>query len=387
MANSENKGKAAAIIAAGGSSSRMNGADKLFAEIDGVPVIMRAVLAFERAESIDEIIIASNSEAKIKKLCKEYSITKLKTVVNGGSDRCESVLNAVKQVSADINIIAVHDGARPFITSELINKITCLAEEKGAVIPAVRVKDTVKIVQNGAIISTPGRDELYLAQTPQAFLLSKYLEAVHKSSGLTVTDDAMLFENAGFEVFITEGNYKNKKITTPEDLNNVQCTMNNEQLRIGIGYDVHKFAKERELILCGVEIPHEEGLLGHSDADAAVHALIDALLGALALGDIGKHFPDTDPQYKGISSMELLSRVNALINEHGYKPSNIDITIIADRPKLAPYIMQMQENIAGACKVPLGAVSVKATTEEGLGLAGKGIGANAVCLLKSITVT
>ena len=368
------------------------GFDKLFAEISGIPVIIRAVLALERAESISEIIIAIKPENKdkIKRLCGEYGVSKLKAVVSGGEQRQESVLNAVRKVSSGVDVIAVHDGARPFITPENIDRIVGLAREKGAVIPAVRVKDTIKSVGDGRILETPDRAGLYAAQTPQAFLLEKYMAAVGATlrgcpSGTSFTDDAQMLENAGFEVFIAEGDYGNIKITTQEDLlvgaNSVRPP-NPQELRIGSGYDVHKFAKDRKLILCGVEIPHDEGLLGHSDADVAVHALMDALLGALALGDIGKHFPDTEPKYKGISSMELLRRVILLINEKGCEPSNLDITIIAERPKLAPFILQMRENIAAACKIPLDRVSVKATTEEGLGLAGKGIGAHAVCMVK-----
>jgi 2-C-methyl-D-erythritol 4-phosphate cytidylyltransferase/2-C-methyl-D-erythritol 2,4-cyclodiphosphate synthase len=377
-----NDKKAAAIIAAGGSSSRMNGEDKLFADLCGVPVIIKSVTAFEEAESISEIIIAAKLEnaGKIRELCGEYGITKLKAVVSGGESRQQSVMNAINEVSAGIEIIAVHDGARPFVTTESINKIVKLTEEKHAVIPAVRVKETVKNVHNGRIISTPDRENLYLAQTPQTFLLSKYLEAVEKTKNISVTDDAALFENAGFEVFITEGDYKNIKITTKDDLCNSQFTIHNAQLlRIGMGYDVHQLVEGRKLVLCGVEILHDEGLLGHSDADVAVHALMDALLGSVALGDIGLHFPDNEKENKGISSMELLKRVVKLVNKKGYVPFNIDITIIAERPKLMPYNLQMRENISSVCKIPVDCVSVKATTEEGLGLAGKGIGANAVC--------
>jgi len=380
MMNNAKKGKTAAIIAAGGSSSRMNGTDKLFAEINGIPVIMHAVLAFERAETISEIIIATRLEnkPKIEMLCSEHGISKPLIITESAETRQQTIINALKANTSDI--IAVHDGARPFITPEFIDRLVNLAGEKGAVIPVVRVKETVKVVRGEKIISTPDRDELYLAQTPQVFLFEKYMEAVKISGDRSFTDDAQLFERVGMEVFVTEGDYSNIKITTKNDLPD-------STPRIGTGYDVHKLAQNRKLILCGVEIPCDEGLLGHSDADVAVHALMDALLGALALGDIGKHFPDNDPQYKGISSVELLERVIALIREKGYAPSNIDITIIADRPKLAPFITQMRENIAEACKIPLDAVSVKATTEEGLGLAGKGIGANAVCLLVKANIT
>ena len=176
---------------------------------------------------------------------------------------------------------------------------------------------------------------------------------------------------------LTEGDARNIKITTPDDLPDKGKAM----IRIGHGYDVHLLAENRKLIIGGTEISYELGLLGHSDADVLVHAVMDAMLGALALGDIGKHFPDSDPQYKGADSIELLKRVNEMIRERGYEVSNLDCTINAEKPKLAPYIAQMRENIAAACGVQPDLVSVKATTEEGLGLAGKGIGAVCVCLL------
>jgi 2-C-methyl-D-erythritol 2,4-cyclodiphosphate synthase/2-C-methyl-D-erythritol 4-phosphate cytidylyltransferase len=362
----------------------MNGEDKLFANLSGTPVLIRAVSAFQQAQSVSEIIIAARPESKeeIEHLCRKYAITKLRAVVSGGESRQQSVLNAVNAVSKGIDIIAIHDGARPFVTSESVEALIALAGEKGAVIPAVRVKETVKQAQDGKIIATPDRQGLYLAQTPQVFLLSKYLEAVHNADG-TETDDALLLEKAGIDVYIAEGDYGNIKITTPEDLAGADDSARLPQdARIGFGYDVHRLVPGRKLILCGVEMAHETGLLGHSDADAATHALMDALLGSLALGDIGTHFPDTDALYEGISSVGLLRQVMTLVNEKGFTPSCIDITIIAEKPKLAPYINLMRENIAEACGVSPGTVSVKATTEEGLGLAGQGIGAHAVCIVK-----
>ena len=396
--------KAAAIIAAGGSSLRMDGENKLFADLGGIPVLIRAVSAFEKAKSVDEIIIAAKPEnkEKIRALCAEYGITKLTAITGGGENRQASVLGAVRAVhraaygspqdsDRHIDVIAVHDGARPFVSPEDIDNIIALAREKGAVIPAVKVKETVKAAKDGKVFETPDRDGLYLAQTPQVFSLSEYMRAVEYFTepggefsfadydGAAVTDDASMLEKAGFDVFITEGNYRNIKITTPEDLAAARSIITD--MRVGTGYDVHRLVKGRRLILCGVDIPNETGLLGHSDADVASHALTDALLGALALGDIGVHFPDNSPEYKDISSIALLRRVIGLIADKGYTPSNLDITIIAESPKLAPFIPQMRENIAAACGIPPERVSVKATTEEGLGLAGRGIGANAVCML------
>ena len=380
--------KTAAIIAAGGTGSRITGADKLFADLGGTPCLIRAILPFEDAASITEIVVAARPETaeRIAELCKNHGISKLKAIVNGGQTRMQSVLNALAQVSADINFIAVHDGARPFITAPEIDSLVKSGRELGAVIPAVAVKETVKVTKNNKIINTHDRSGLYLAQTPQIFPLAQYRKAaeIALNSGKTFTDDAAMLETAGFEVSVTQGNYNNIKITTPDDLQAAQTYFDKipHDCRIGTGYDVHRLVEGRELILCGVKIPHDKGLLGHSDADVALHALMDALLGAAALGDIGAHFPDSDPAYKGISSLKLLRQTMKLLDKAGYKPSNIDITIIAEAPKLAPYITQMRSNTAKACEIPIEFVSVKATTEEGLNLSGKGIAANAVCMVK-----
>jgi len=225
-------------------------------------------------------------------------------------------------------------------------------------------------------------------QTPRCFL-REVLEEAHAAAardGFTGTDDASLVERLGLPVLLTEGNRNNIKLTTGEDLRMAEELLREPALptlRIGTGYDVHRLVPDRELILCGVKIPHTLGLLGHSDADVALHALMDAMLGAMALGDIGKHFPDSDPTYKGISSMKLLEHTVNLLKEHGARVSNCDVTIVAQKPKLAPYILQMRQNVAGALGLPLDRVSVKATTTEQLGFEGEqlGISAQAVAMV------
>ena len=199
------------------------------------------------------------------------------------------------------------------------------------------------------------------------------------------TDDAQLLDSIGIKPHLTKGEYSNIKITTPEDLMYLK-NYSQEELRVGHGYDVHRFVKGRELILGGVKIPYEKGLLGHSDADVLLHALMDALLGAAALGDIGKHFPDSDPSYSGISSMTLLEKVYDLLALAGYKPSNADITVIAQEPKLAGYIQKMRDNISLALGLDRDRISIKATTEEGLGFTGnkEGIAAHAVVTIKGV---
>lgn len=223
--------------------------------------------------------------------------------------------------------------------------------------------------------STPPRQKLFAMQTPQCFDRAAYLALAGDEA---VTDDCQLFEQAGRPVQLVAGEYENYKITTPDDLKG-ETTM-----RIGHGYDVHKLVEGRDLILGGVKIPYEKGLLGHSDADVLTHAVMDALLGAAALGDIGKHFPDSDPAYKGADSLALARHVAALLAEQGYRPVNVDATILCQAPKLAPHIPAMAQNLAAALGMEPGAVSVKATTEEHLGFTGQGLGiaAHAVALLE-----
>ena len=256
------------------------------------------------------------------------------------------------------------------------------AANTGAAAPAVPVKDTIKVAdKDGKVVTTPDRATLYAVQTPQCFDRALYLQALEAVSGekaSLVTDDCSLFELAGLPVTLTAGDYANLKITTKEDL------QKENTMRIGHGYDVHRLVEDRKLILGGVEVPYEKGLLGHSDADVLLHAVMDAVLGAAALGDIGQHFPDTDPAYKGADSLALTREVAKIIAAHGYKVGNIDATILCQRPKLAPHIPAMRKNIADAFGLPLDAVSVKATTEEHLGFTGEGLGiaAHAVALIE-----
>ena len=236
------------------------------------------------------------------------------------------------------------------------------------------------------VAETPDRSTLYAVQTPQCFDRAAYLAALEEldaEKARLVTDDCSLFELTGRPVQLTQGDYANLKITTREDLPRPQ-QKEGEPMRIGHGYDVHRLVEGRKLILGGVEIPYEKGLLGHSDADVLLHAVMDAVLGAAALGDIGQHFPDTDPAYKGADSLALTREVARIIAEHGYKVGNIDATILCQRPKLAPHIPAMRRNIADAFGLPVDAVSVKATTEEHLGFTGEGLGiaAHAVALIE-----
>ena len=368
-----------AIIVAAGASRRM-GFDKLSYRLpDGRTVLETSCALFAAHPAVDELVLVAGGN---RPQCEAIAAACPKpcTVVQGGATRADSVRSGL--AAAKGQLVAIHDAARPFASAEIITAALQAAAESGAAAPAVPVKDTIKIAdQDGKVVATPDRAMLYAVQTPQCFDRALYLQALEAVSGekaSLVTDDCSLFELASLPVTLTAGDYTNLKITTKEDL------QKEKTMRIGHGYDVHRLVEDRKLILGGVEVPYEKGLLGHSDADVLLHAVMDAVLGAAALGDIGQHFPDTDPAYKGADSLALTREVAKIIAAHGYKVGNIDATILCQRPKLAPHISAMRQNIADAFGLPLDAVSVKATTEEHLGFTGEGLGiaAHAVALIE-----
>ena len=368
-----------AIIVAAGASRRM-GFDKLSYRLpDGRTVLETSCALFAAHPAVDELVLVAGGN---RPQCEAIAAACPKpcTVVQGGATRADSVRSGL--AAAKGQLVAIHDAARPFASAEIITAALQAAAESGAAAPAVPVKDTIKIAdQDGKVVATPDRAMLYAVQTPQCFDRALYLQALEAVSGekaSLVTDDCSLFELVGLPVTLTAGDYANLKITTKEDL------QKENTMRIGHGYDVHRLVEDRKLILGGVEVPYEKGLLGHSDADVLLHAVIDAVLGAAALGDIGQHFPDTDPAYKGADSLALTREVAKIIAAHGYKVGNIDATILCQRPKLAPHIPAMRQNIADAFGLPLDAVSVKATTEEHLGFTGEGLGiaAHTVALIE-----
>lgn len=368
-----------AIIVAAGASRRM-GFDKLSYRLpDGRTVLETSCALFAAHPAVDELVLVAGGN---RPQCEAIAAACPKpcTVVQGGATRADSVHNGL--AAAKGLLVAIHDAARPFASEEVITRVLQAAAKTGAAAPAVPVKDTIKVAdKNGKVVTTPDRATLYAVQTPQCFDRALYLQALEAVSGekaSLVTDDCSLFELAGLPVTLTAGDYANLKITTKEDL------QKENTMRIGHGYDVHRLVEDRKLILGGVEVPYEKGLLGHSDADVLLHAVMDAVLGAAALGDIGQHFPDTDPAYKGADSLALTREVAKIIAAHGYKVGNIDATILCQRPKLAPHIPAMRKNIADAFGLPLDAVSVKATTEEHLGFTGEGLGiaAHAVALIE-----
>ncbi|MBR1970082.1 MAG: 2-C-methyl-D-erythritol 2,4-cyclodiphosphate synthase [Clostridia bacterium] len=377
--------KVSAIILAAGSGSRM-GTDKMLYSLLGKSVIIHTIEKFLRCERVDEIIVVAseNNINIIKEEIKNNSISNCK-VITGGKERGESSYKGIKEAMGEY--VLIHDGARPLITPEVINSVVDGALKYGASAPGCTPKDTVKKTADGFVNETFKRSELVNIQTPQGFKKTAIIKAYEKI-GFNETDDCAVIEKAGERVYVCEGSYENIKITTPMDIVVAENIIKKERgacMRIGTGFDTHKLTEGRKLIIGGVEIPFEKGLLGHSDADVLVHAIIDALLGAAALGDIGSHFPDTDEAYKGISSIELLERTAKLLLENGYTVSNIDSTIIVQKPKMAPHIDAMRENIAKALGIDVNFVSVKAKTNEHMGFTGRGEGieARAVALLNA----
>ena len=379
-----------AVLVAAGSSTRM-GFDKLSFDLGGETVLERSVRAFDECPEVDELVIVTGASSENA----QRAVARCKKpvrLVKGGSTRAESARSGV--AAAHGKLVAVHDAARPFVSQSVIADTIAAAARCGAAAPAVPVKDTIKQAKGGdgktvpegcMVENTPDRSTLYAVQTPQCFDRAAYLAALDEldeASARLVTDDCSLFELTGRPVELVQGDYANIKITTREDL--PRAGNGGKKMRIGHGYDVHRLVEGRKLIMGGVTIPYEKGLLGHSDADVLLHAVSDALLGAAALGDIGKHFPDTDPRYEGADSLMLLREVGRLLDETGYTVGNIDATVLCQAPKLAPHIPAMRQNIANALGLALDDVSVKATTEEHLGFTGEGLGiaAHAVALIE-----
>ncbi len=384
-----------AIIAAGGAGLRMGtSTPKQFTELLGVPILIHTIRAFRQVPAIGAIIVVAPAEHRERTLAllTQHQLDDHCTVVNGGKLRQDSVRIGLAQVPDDSPLVAVHDGARPLISPEDIQRCLDAATTHGAAIMAVPVKDTLKAVgADTAIRHTVERESLWQAQTPQVIRTDLLKEAFAKADqdDFIGTDEASLLEHGGWPVVVVQGSATNLKITRPDDLLMAEAILmkqqSSQQMRIGHGFDAHRLVAGRPLILGGMEIPHELGLLGHSDADVLTHALCDAILGAIGAGDIGRHFPDSDPQYKGISSIKLLAQVIDLAAAKHFRLANGDITVVAERPKLAPHFPAMQKILAEACQVEPNAINLKASTTEKMGYTGReeGISAHAVVLMAS----
>ena len=379
--------KVVAIVPAAGQGRRMGGGrNKLFLPLARCPILIRTLETLSSCDLISEVIIAAAPEetAQVEEMLRLWqtnlNLLPIRVVV-GGAERQHSVANALAALPPDTDFVMVHDGARPLVPTQVLTAAVREAGEFGAVIVAVPVKDTVKQVEAGVVIATPPRETLWAVQTPQIFrrdlLVRAYAQAT--ADGFVGTDDASLVERLNEPVRVVQGSYRNIKVTTPEDMLIAETLFRGKEgpsmeFRVGNGYDVHRLVAGRRLVLGGVVVPYELGLDGHSDADVLLHALKDALLGAAGLGDIGRHFPDHDPAYKDISSLVLLARVADKLHCDGWRVNNVDVTAIAEAPKLAPYVDEMADNIARCLSMSRAAVNVKATTTEKLGFTGRGEG-------------
>ena len=381
-----------ALIAGGGRGLRFGGAQpKQLRLLGGRSILERSVDVFRGCDAIDDIVVALPAEWAQNPPPSLLAGGKPIEIIAGGERRRDSVARAFSRVVDRADVVVVHDAARPFVTVETIERTIAAAAESGAAIAAIAAHDTVKRVDARRIVTaTLPREEIFLAQTPQAFRTT-----VHESAlalGGDATDEAMLAEQAGHRVQIVEGDPRNLKITTPADLMLAERMLEERSpaplaMRIGNGYDLHRLVAGRPLILGGVTIPFDKGLLGHSDADAICHAVTDAVLGASGAGDIGRHFPDTDPAWHGANSIELLRKAMAIVQDAGLAVVNVDVVVIAQRPKLMPYIDAIRANLSGALGCEVSRVSVKGKTNEGLDSMGTGesIAVHAVALLARVS--
>ena len=382
-----------AIIAAGGRGQRFGGTQpKQLLAVAGRTLLERSVAAFLTHPAIHEVVVALPRDVADAPPPYLRAPAKPLRLVAGGVRRQESVAKAFDAASKLSDMIVIHDAARPFVSADLISRTIAAAAESGAALAAMQAQDTVKQVDRLFVKTTLPRESIFLAQTPQAFRRNVLRDALALGSrGVEATDEAALAEQAGHPIRVVEGETSNIKITTADDLVVAEAIARGRAgsqtaFRIGSGYDLHRLVEGRPLVLGGVTIPFDRGLQGHSDADAVCHAITDAVLGAAAAGDIGGHFPDSDPQWRGASSVDLLRRAVAIVRERGFAVGNVDVVVIAERPRLSPYIDAMRATIAGIFEIAPGRVSIKGKTNEGIGELGRGeaIAVHAVALLAQL---
>ena len=371
-----------AILAAGGSGRRA-GLAKQWLVLGGETVLRRAARSVLACDLVDELVAVVPAGDEARALGELAGLPRPIRTLAGGPERADSVRSGLAALPG-AGLVLVHDAARPFATGALARQVLLAADREGAALAALPASDTVKRADpGGRVAETLDRRELWLAQTPQAFradLLRRAFEAAGASAS-EATDECQLVERLGLPVALVAGEPGNLKITGPEDVDRARASLE-APMAMGVGYDVHPFAAGRRLVLGGVEF-EGDGLEGHSDADVCAHAIGDAILGAAGLGDLGRHFPDTDPRWKGVSSLLLLREIARMAAERGWRLGNCDLTLAARRPRIASRAEEMRVRLAEALGVSPGQVNVKATTGEGLGFVGRGEGvaAHAVALL------
>lgn len=368
------------IICAAGKGQRAGFAkNKLLVPFEGTTLLFKTVSAFD-FPAVDEIVVTANAEDmdEISALCESFPRCR---VTLGGFDRSHSVYNALKECNADI--VLIHDGARAFVSREIIEGCIESVKTNGSGVCAIPCSDTVAATKNGKILSVPQRDTLRQIQTPQGFfrenILSAY-ERAFENENASYTDDSSVFAQYCGAPYLCEGSRDNIKMTYAEDFID-------KQARCGFGVDTHAFGKEQDfIVLAGVKIPSDSGLIAHSDGDVLIHAVMDAMLSAAGLKDIGHYFPDTDEEWKGASSMRMLSLVADLLEKQGFAVKNLSVAIQAEKPRLAKYIDEMKNSLSGVLSLDPAYIGISAGTNEGLGYVGegKGITVNAYVLLKRI---
>jgi 2-C-methyl-D-erythritol 4-phosphate cytidylyltransferase / 2-C-methyl-D-erythritol 2,4-cyclodiphosphate synthase len=401
------KVRIAAVVAAGGSGIRIGSAiPKQFLELAGKPILLHTIERIASLEGVVQITIALPSRhiAPAREMLGRRLWKIPVNCIRGGSTRQDSVRRGVSKAARDVELILVHDAVRPLCDTETMQRVVETAVARGGAIPGIPATDTIqRVSRKGRILATPPREELFAIQTPQCFhagILRSSLERAHKA-GFVGTDESSVVRWAGHPVFVVMGSPENIKITRPLDLKIAEHLMGSglakdscsgeemeaaAMFRIGQGIDYHRMVEGRRLILGGVEVPFEKGLQGHSDADVLLHAICDATLGGAALGDIGIHFPDNDAANLNRPSLEFLRETRVKVEKAGWCVHNVDATLLAQRPKLAPYMAAMKQNIAEALGLDADSVSIKATTTEGMNAEGRGegISAQAVVLLMKI---
>lgn len=366
----------AVIIVAAGRGTRMGGdLPKQWQILAGKPVLAHVVSAFSGLPVV--LVIHPDDRARAEGLGVR--------LVEGGTTRDASVLAGLKALEGSgIDKVLIHDGARPLVSRSLIGRLVSALDSHDGAAPALAVTDALWRGDAGLVSGTVDRAGLYRAQTPQAFRFGPIL-AAHLAHPGGALDDVEVARAAGLDVAIVEGEESNLKLTFPGDFARAEAILRGREMdvRLGNGYDVHAFCEGDHVWLCGVNVPHSRGLLGHSDADVGMHALTDAIYGALAEGDIGRHFPPSDPQWKGAASHIFLAHAIRLARERGYELGNCDVTLVCERPKIGPHAIEMQAELARIMGVEVGRVSVKATTSERLGFTGReeGIAALATATL------
>ncbi|MDX2222557.1 MAG: bifunctional 2-C-methyl-D-erythritol 4-phosphate cytidylyltransferase/2-C-methyl-D-erythritol 2,4-cyclodiphosphate synthase [Rhodospirillaceae bacterium] len=360
------------LVVGAGRGARFGGA-KQYASLAGVPVFRRSLQAFLGHGGLRKVVPVIHADDQVP-FAETAAGLAVAAPVTGGASRQQSVRNGLEALAADPPaLVLIHDAARPFVSAALIERVIgALATADGA-IPAMALSDTIKRVDAaGLVAATVPRDALVRAQTPQGFRYGAILAAHRAAAHLDLTDDAAVLEHAGGTVMTVLGDDANRKITTPEDLARMTDAL--METRTGHGFDAHRFIAGDAVMLCGVRVPHTARLLGHSDADVALHAATDAILGAIGAGDIGLHFPPSDPSYRHAPSERFLAHAMQLVRARGGELVNLDITIICERPKIGPHRAAMVAEVARIAGVSPARVSVKATTTEGMGFTGRAEG-------------